>query len=261
MHTRADHVQLPAATPARRAEPPVFQLVDNRRAAVAQRHLHELANNSSQLRRMRQLQAISGASSGMPAAQLVKTRDQVKYAENVGEATRLMKAYAERLELEWAKLPPLLTNLTIEYAQDWKKGGIDGGEKLLFSEKQTIIDNAKKQERRETVQDDFDTINDNIGNDLAKAVFGVAHSVYVGGGGVNTGISGAYTQDQYYAAKREWDDIDNLDTVSNFYALAPQDKAKAGKANVGATLATRKVQGNMFCTFKNTQIDVHVDIA
>ncbi|WP_075187453.1 hypothetical protein [Teredinibacter haidensis] len=189
-----------------------------------------------------------------------KKRRGIWLAENEGEAIRLMTAYASNIDLEWGKLPQLLKDLAVEHAQDYDKGGIDSGEQLIFSEKQEILDAKRKKERRDNVKDDFEGIRENISDELALSAFSIAHATYVGGANINAGVGGKFSSDEFYSAKHEWDGIDSYDTISNFHSFSPQDKAEQGKGNVGDTLDTRTVQGNLICKFGQIKINVHVNI-
>lgn len=235
------------------------QHVDSRSEFVSQRKIQHLANSSPQVRQLIQLQAMADAEPVGKAVQFKKKKNGIEWAENQNEASTLMSAYAERLGLDWSTLPANLKELAIAHAQD-KTKGIDSAERLLLGEKQSIVDANKKQERAERVSEDFGEIVDTIADPLAQAAFRVAHSTYIGGGSVNTGLSAAYTNDAYEEAKTEWDDIQSSETIRNFRSHWPQDKEKLGKGNVADTLDKRKIQGNLFCTFHNTEINVHVTI-
>lgn len=194
-------------------------------------------------------------------AQLKKKKKGIWCAESESEARTLMSDYAGRIGLTWSELDDPLKQLCIDFAQDPEKDGINGGEMLIFGEKREIEEKRRKAERAKKVKKDYATIEGQFTDDLAKSAFGVARATYVGGASVNAGLSGVHSEDDYYAAKMEWDDIGDTTTVTNFHSFDPEDKAAIGKGNVGATLATRKVQGNLLCSFDGTKINVHVDIA
>lgn len=247
--------------------------IDSRLETVEQRKLHEIVDNIHIGRDLVTSNEVHSTSFAIQhkgkidhikarehIIQLKKKKKGVEVAENEDEATRLMSEYASSIGLSWDGLPADLKELAVRHAQDPDEGGIDSGQRLIFSEKQNIVQAQKKKARSDYVKEDYDKIRDEFSDDLALSAFNIAHATYVGGASINAGIAGEFSSSEFYSAKHDWDKIGNYETISNFHSFAPQDKAAQGKGNVGDTLDTRKVQGNLLCCFGLTKINVHVNI-
>lgn len=63
------------------------------------------------------------------------------------------------------------------------------------------------------------------------------------------------------AFKRFLDKGELTENITNVHFFRRQDKAAAGKGNIGDTLDTRSVQANFIATWGGTKINVHVDIS
>ncbi|MFI5533082.1 hypothetical protein ACIA8O_31540 [Kitasatospora sp. NPDC051853] len=97
-------------------------------------------------------------------------------------------------------------------------------------------------------------------------LFRQACGQYVDGGQIDMTFSETLTAAQYANLRAEWKRLGALSTevasspFSRFESLEPEDKEAKGKGSVGKTLATRKVQGNVFVTVVTVRFNVHVDI-
>lgn len=221
--------------------------------------LQHLADASLAVTRLAGLQALGGGQA--PAVQMKKKKKGVEYAESEREATQLMRDYATHLDLEFDKLNADLREHAVRVAQAPEEGGIDGAERLIWGEFNSIRESERREERAAAIQDDADNIEGFLeDDDLALAAFRIARQMYVGGAEVNGGVAGPWTKAEFDDALRLWCRVKAKKTVFNFHAFKPSDKAEQGKGNVGATLATRKVQGNLLCAFQGRKINIHADI-
>ncbi len=147
--------------------------------------------------------------------------------------------------------------------QDRNDHSIEGAERLIWSVRQEVLEAERKAERRTAIRDDADDVEAELADedDLALAAFRNARHSYVGGGNRNPTLGNEYTTNEYYAAMRSWQNMRDYGVVTNFHAFRPQDKEAEGKENVGDTLDTRKVQGNLLVSFQGTKINMHVNIS
>ncbi|GIG59898.1 hypothetical protein Lfu02_42700 [Longispora fulva] len=90
---------------------------------------------------------------------------------------------------------------------------------------------------------------------------------YISGGSVNLGYGVVFTRANYTALQALWTQAATparqgvpVAFFTAFDSGVPQNKAALGKGSVGATLAKREWQGNLFVRIGNVRFNMHIDI-
>ena len=122
-----------------------------------------------------------------------------------------------------------------------------------------------KQRRKDLFEEEYESIKGQSGNDDADDIFDKCYELAINGEGPNFTVGGgAKTAAEIDEIRAGWRTLGEFDTekIHGFHSYRPQDKdkAKAGKANVGATLEKRKLQADFLVFFGARKINAHVNV-
>ncbi|WP_105975188.1 hypothetical protein [Streptomyces geranii] len=163
---------------------------------------------------------------------------------------------------------------TIDIACDGNFG-LEDAERTIQQDMLDIAGGVAKSKRKLALTADTDNLLDTITGDpelnetLAHTALKLCADAYVGGERVNLalGLGGKkkMSPTNYDALRALWTEIatyaGGAGVFTEFVSHPPQDKAALGKGNVGATLDTRQVQGNLLVKINGVRFNVHVDVA
>lgn len=192
-----------------------------------------------------------------------------RYAKNARDADQELTAYCEKtgFDREWIDDETWAT--TIRIACD-KLLGLDEAEKTIDADRAEMNNTAARIRRQALLDGDPSDLLDTIAGDghfndtLVEGILRQCAAAYVGGARVNLGLGGDKWHPTAYAALRTyWDDASQHavgGVFTDFVSHAPQDKAALDKANVGGTLAKRKVQGDLLVRIGGVRFNMHIDI-
>ncbi|MFJ2822249.1 hypothetical protein ACIO7M_14165 [Streptomyces toxytricini] len=192
-----------------------------------------------------------------------------KYAGSEAEAEKDLLEYCASIGFDPEWVDP----------RDWQTTiGIARNEKYGFTEAHNAIDKDKerllKAGARDARQARLDADPGGLLAAVAKhyalkdtlvpVILKQCAAAYVGGERVNLGLGGSPLDPAAYEELREeWRAASQLaggGVFTGFVSHAPQDKAALGKGSVGATLAQRKVQGNLLVKIAGVRFNMHVDV-
>ncbi|MBY8885404.1 hypothetical protein K7472_11150 [Streptomyces sp. PTM05] len=192
------------------------------------------------------------------------------YAKDAAEAEEDLAAYCEAsgLDREWIGGDRWAT--TVRIACD-RKYGYDEAYRTIDADQVELLTEAARTKRKSTLDGDEDGLlslveqAEELSKTLVPTILQQCADAYVGGRRVNLGLSKAMTSAKYAQLREDWDVAGQYATgdgvFTNFHSFPPQDKKKAGKGNVGATLAVRGVQGNLLVEIAGRTFTMHVDIS
>ena len=186
---------------------------------------------------------------------------KVWIADSAIEAESELTSFCATLGIGWNSLSQGAREQLIKVAQDAGQGGLDQAESMLVSESQDVIREKNRQNRWDKSEGDWAELETVLDEEsLTYRCAYLSRAAYVGGENPNPTLSGEYTAEEIYDAIREWRDLGPYECAKNFHAFDPQNKAAAGKGNVGQTLDTRSWQANLICEWGNKKINVHVNL-
>lgn len=192
-------------------------------------------------------------------AQRVKTdkKTNIKYAENEGEARRLMTDYAKKNDIA---VTAEILETAIRLAMD-REMGLDQGERTILLVRQEADEAERREERRKAYNAHYQHLLGLLSDPIAIAALNAAFSRFVANPfdrSLTLGMTA--TQDEIDDALVEWRDLKGTRKGCDFWGYNGQNKAALGKGNVGDTLDTRTVQANFLCSFGGHEINVHVNM-
>ncbi|ADZ91944.1 hypothetical protein [Marinomonas mediterranea] len=191
------------------------------------------------------------------ACQLTRMSKGVQYATSDEDA----RDWLSKNVKDWNTYPEEDREMAMDIALD-KNQGVDVAKGLLENVQFSKDVEKRREERSESILDDYDAYHGGFGNDLAEDVFTLMKDSYVAGN-QNVTLAGEYTQQEIQGAidamKAFIDNGDLTENITNVHFFSRQDKAAVGKGRVGDTLATRGVQANFIATWRGKKINVHVD--
>ncbi|MFG2606402.1 hypothetical protein ACGFT2_23050 [Streptomyces sp. NPDC048514] len=191
------------------------------------------------------------------------------YAKDAAEAETDLVAYcaASAFDREWLSEERWAT--TIRIACD-RKYGYDEAYRAIDSDQVALLAESARSARRSKLDGDEDGLlslveqAEELSKTLVPEILQQCADAYVGGQRVNLGLSGAMTRTEFAQLRKAWavagEYASGEGVFTDFHDFPPQDKKKAGKGTVGATLATRGVQGNLLVKIAGRTFDMHVDI-
>ncbi|AUG80891.1 hypothetical protein CFP65_6226 [Kitasatospora sp. MMS16-BH015] len=206
----------------------------------------------------------------MPAT----TSDGITYATSREEAEQLLLAFCERIQFDRAWITDAVWSTTLDVACS-KKTGLDSAEKAIVADKNEKTAKAAKEARKLKISAKRDEILAEIeafdNTDLqfdedAVQLFRQATNQYIGGGQLNFTYGTDLTAADYASVRKSWTEIGKIaaelapNLFFNLTSLKPEDKEAKGKGQVGDTLDTRKVQGNLFIGVVSMKFNIHVNI-
>ncbi|WP_432092964.1 hypothetical protein [Streptomyces sp. bgisy100] len=194
-----------------------------------------------------------------------------KYAKSTEEAEADLIAYCASVGFDREWLSAKQWSTTIDIACD-KAYGFEQAHKAIDSDQIEITSTAAREARQRKLSADADGLLAAVKQDkVLKAtqipkILELCADAYVGGQRVNLGlVAKPMSTTAYETLQGQWDKAAGFATgdgvFTNFQSFEPQDKAKAGKGNVGDTLDTRGVQGNLLVRIAGRTFNMHIDIA
>ncbi|MEU1423394.1 hypothetical protein [Kitasatospora sp. NPDC005751] len=192
-----------------------------------------------------------------------------KTAKSEQEANELLTAYCLEIDFskQWIAAEKWATSIRIAMNP---AEGIESAKSTIDSDKRDVQDAAARTQRQTALTPHLGALraaiqaDNTVSLDTEGKLLAACTAQYVGGGGVDLGYPTGLTASQYAVQQGRWNHLATLGAgapfIGGFHALPPQDKAAAGKANVGATLATRKWQGNLFVTIGGVTFNLHLDV-
>lgn len=197
----------------------------------------------------------------MPVQCTKRTKDGIVYADTAKEAEDLMTAYAERIGV---KVSRETMEIAISVATQ-KEQGIDQAELIIFQTLKDVAIKKKQDEIYAKFSKDFAKLKEEAaGDDLcAQALDAAFNRLVHDRTNPNLTLGKSYTQEEVNEAVDYWKQLNGVAETEKvtFHGFKRQDKAAMGKANVGDTHETRKVQANLLSTWGQTKINVHVNIS
>ncbi|MER5699861.1 hypothetical protein ACWDBO_54495 [Streptomyces mirabilis] len=179
------------------------------------------------------------------------------------EADERMLAYAEQTDFDQAWFTPEQWNTVLGIACD-KRFGIKEAENALSAHMGEIRASAARARRQAAITaDPFPPLLP-AGAPVAANILGQLIDAYIAGQRMNLGHGTKMTRAAYALVRTQWTAVAALapahSIFGHFIAHLPQDKAALGKANVGGTKDTRKVQGDLLVTIGGVDFNMHIDI-
>ncbi|HZG56800.1 hypothetical protein [Paenibacillus sp.] len=225
-----------------------------RAAASSVAQLQEAAGNRGTIQFLKSLPARSAE-----VVQFTRKSGGIEYATDEQDAEAWLKANVAGFD----GLGEIDREMAIGLAMD-KKNGVMVAKQTLEAPGFEEEVRKRRKKRDDDITADYNAYSGGFGDDLANAVFEVAKSAFVGGN-TNVSVSGEYSQNEVDDAIGAWTDLLEggklTERITNVHFYRRQDKAAAGKGNVGATLARRGVQANFISTWMGAKVNVHVDIS
>ncbi|MGW4652561.1 hypothetical protein [Kitasatospora sp. NPDC004289] len=195
----------------------------------------------------------------------------IEYASDKREAEKLLKEFCQRIEYDFEWITAATWATTVDIALD-PETGLETAEKSLvedMNEKRGALAKGRRRDaigaKRSALIALADADDDGFRTSTLD-LFRQACAQYIDGGQIDMTFSDALTSAQYEVLRTEWTRLGTLSgqvaasPFSRFESLEAEDKDAKGKGSVGKTLATRKVQGNVFVTVVTVRFNVHVDI-
>ena len=190
----------------------------------------------------------------------------VEYAESAGEAGTLLLAEAERIGLdrEWVTDETWDTTKNIAVNPEY---GLSEAYKTLMKDLELIHENARRAVRQADVDQVWPQLQ-NAANRTGAHVLAIlteCRTLYVEGRRVNFDYTTMTTQ-EFHNVCDEWDELREETAVTtqnlfrNFHWMPIEDKAAAGKGNVGDTLGKRTLQGCILVKVGGVKFNAHVNI-
>ncbi|MFF0549734.1 hypothetical protein ACFYUL_12335 [Streptomyces sp. NPDC004311] len=193
-----------------------------------------------------------------------------KYAETDEDAHQSLVEYCESIGFDPEWIAPDIWATTIRIARTKDKGYVEAY-KSIDTDRTEMIKSGAREARKKKLDGDAANLLGKITthyllkDSLVVTVLKQCAATYVGGERVNLGLGGSpMDPDAYEELRVEWGKAAPLATggvFTDFHSFPPQDKAAAGKGNVGGTLAQRKVQGNLLVKVAGVRFNMHIDIA
>jgi Domain of unknown function (DUF4157) len=186
------------------------------------------------------------------------SNENVRYAENSDKAKALLKDYAKQLGLQVSEE---IMGQAIVYATK-KEWGIDQAEKLISQDKLDQVEKENQNARKSALQKEYDVLLSMLEKDSleAKSLI-VSFNRYVKNPNQHDlTIEGEYSKDTVDDALNNWRALGREYTYVRFWGYGGENKAAAGKGNVGDTLDTREIQANLLCDWRLHTINVHINI-
>ncbi|MEU6315484.1 hypothetical protein [Streptomyces sp. NPDC047014] len=193
-----------------------------------------------------------------------------KYAENDQDAHQSLLEYCDSIGFDPEWIPQETWDTTIRIARTKDKGYVEAY-KAIDSDRNEMVKSGAREARKKRVDGDAANLLGKVAthyllkDSLVLPVLKQCAATYIGGERVNLGLGGSpMDPDAYEELREEWGKAAPMATggvFSDFHSFPPQDKAAAGKGNVGGTLAKRKVQGNLLVKVAGVRFNMHIDIA
>ncbi|MFJ8043390.1 hypothetical protein ACIRBX_23125 [Kitasatospora sp. NPDC096147] len=204
-----------------------------------------------------------------------KTTRKIEHAIDEDEAERLLREFCKEIDFDPGWIDADAWSTSLRMACDPTIGLKTTYDAILADKDEKAKDTAKEKRRRAITTKlnalvakvrALDGTSKAIISD-ALAAFLEASAQYIDGAQTDMTYSTAVKADRYAQMAADWERLAKLaasvdsDLFFGFKALEPENKDEKGKGSVGATLARRKVQGNMFVSFVSVRFNIHVDIA
>ncbi|WP_018351420.1 hypothetical protein [Longispora albida] len=192
------------------------------------------------------------------------------FAASQQEAEQLLKEYCFSIDYDMQWTTQTKWDATVRIACD-RNEGIEVAQDTLLGDRQEIQRAANRAARTALVSPAWTTLlaamnGDKRFNDQhTQNILRTCVERYIFGGEVYLGYGEAFTPAEYAKLQAQWTAASNLGqgaapSLTQFRSAPPQDKAALGKGNIGATLGTRKWQGNLFVHVEAVEFIMHVDI-
>lgn len=192
---------------------------------------------------------------GRAIIQRTKKKDGIEYAEGEAEATRLCNEHVGD-----QVVPASVLSSAISIAQN-KEFGLEQAYRTIDSYFIELRSAANVQSRRTAATAIEQDLQGILNDALAQNILAAAKDRYINNPAQpNLSVGGTYSQAQVDTAGGEWETLNGANDDFSAWGFRCQDKAAAGRGNVGGTLATRERQANFLCSWNGTTINVHVDL-
>ncbi|NEC89050.1 hypothetical protein [Streptomyces sp. SID12501] len=195
-------------------------------------------------------------------------------AKNADDAKTQLTSYCADISFDPEWISPEKWQTTIGIACD-KQYGLEEAKRTIQQDMLDLAGSKAKENRQATLDGDPDDLFDTIeatpalNNTLAHKILKLCATAYVGGERVNLGLGLGGKKKmppaEYTTLCGLWTlaagHITGAGVFTEFVSHPPQDKAALGKGNVGATLDTRGLQGNLLVKINGVRFNMHIDIA
>ncbi|MEN8651378.1 hypothetical protein ABCR94_12215 [Streptomyces sp. 21So2-11] len=197
-----------------------------------------------------------------------KSGKGVLYAENETEAKDLMLEYTKSIDLDRALVSDSTWATTLRIACDPKEG-IAVAEATLLTDLQELRSETNKTARRDAIATQWGTLSGRTAT-IGGAVQNIAsqcRAQYIAGSPVDFSYGATMTETAFEALGASWKTLgtwasgQGLTQFQSFRWLPVENKEEKGKGSVGATLARRGRQGNLFVSIRGITYNVHIDIS
>jgi hypothetical protein len=195
---------------------------------------------------------------------------KIEYARTRAEADAELRAYCQKLgfDPEWLGERKWGTRLDIACNPEY---GYEQARRAVEDDKIEIARKEARTARQVLVA--ADTLIGRIAVDgrfKGSDVHGILQQIadaYVGGQRVNLGLGGQpFDPTAYEVLRQSWKDVGRVaGTIvgcifTDFVGHLPQDKPALDKGNVGATMDTRRFQGDLLTSVNGIAFNMHVNL-
>lgn len=188
-------------------------------------------------------------------------------AESREDAEQKLTEYCLKTGFDKEWITKKQWDTTIDIALDPNFGLKDAEDTIDADRVANMAEKAKQARREALAADSMDLLDcvakdERLTNSHAVSILQQCADAYIDGQRVNLGYGTALTRAKYARLKDHWDYASDYDggSFTEFASHEPQDKAALGKGNVGDTLATRGVQGNLLVKINGMRFNMHIDI-